>query len=85
MKTFIYTTHETSQYCHVSVYRIKRNKPVFTGGFKYQFGAHRGEKTEVFRYLAKQKAIAQKHYKENSSYHEKVKDKTGINIIKLDK
>lgn len=69
MKTFIYKEvahhNRTRNNREVTVYQIKKNKPIYIGFFSYSTGSTRGSQHEVFNYLMNNGYIPKKYY--NSS------------------
>lgn len=71
MKTFIYKTeHKNAKYgsnVTISIYQLKRNKPVFLGEVFYNTGSYMGTKHEVNKFLVTNKHLP-KSYSRRSGY-----------------
>lgn len=73
MKHFICTTQEKrASYCVdivLSVYVIKKGRPVFIGQTRYNSGACKGNSGEAMDVLLEKKFITKKTFKETGGYY----------------
>lgn len=73
METFIYATHKRNARfgwnVTVTVYRVKRNKPVLVGTGEYNTGSTKGDISEAYAVIVKNGLLSKRQYKAASGYY----------------
>lgn len=73
MRTYIYTTSVSpakyGRYVTLSVYRVKRNRPLFIGVVKFNTGSTKGEESEAYRVLMERGEVSRSSYSASGGYY----------------